>query len=264
MQQSILDGFACGPGRTALAASESTDQYLAISDGNARLRRKGEDIIVPAIGAGNLYCIASGVPTLPYPKLSADIAIRAILGFYENTNNAEVKLQLGNFVLDAHRKLRTRAKDQGLSPLGTSLGICWVNGNRFHFANIGDTRIYQMRGGELQCLTKDHSRREFASRGDLPEPEKPDRLAQAFLFGQSYPERNTSLQLDLGLDVNSMRTQSGDRFLIASRGLYKHVKAEQMTKALHGNLEHAANYLYQKAYQHEGEEEICAVVIGID
>lgn len=49
------------------------------------------------------------------------------------------------------------ARDPGLRGFGTTLTVAWSLGHALHFAHVGDSRAYLLRGGQLVRLTSDHT-----------------------------------------------------------------------------------------------------------
>ena len=245
------------------SASPPITQYLMVERGIATLWRKGTHISVPVEGIGQLYGIASGLNNLESAPLSVEVTIRAILGFYENSDKKALKLQIGDFILDAHRKLQRKAEKEGLPPLGSSMSMVWLIDKNCYWANIGNGRIYLLRNGELKQLSSDHNHSEFAKRHALQTPTEPNALAQAFLLGQEYPIKSKSLRMDLGLDIMNFKLAAGDCLFLCSASLHTSLDDSQIKAALETKPESASAHLLQMVEQNNFPGNIGALTIVI-
>ena len=63
---------------------------------------------------------------------------------------------LQNAVLEANRRIYELAQERH-SDLGTTVTVALVVGNQLTVANVGDSRTYLFRTGNLAVITRDHS-----------------------------------------------------------------------------------------------------------
>ena len=127
-------------------------------------------------------------------------------------------------------------------------------------ANIGDSRIYLMRNGELSQLTDDHSLpEELFRRGQLTKAEAaidPRRNIVTRVLGPSFGE---------GPDIQNLVPYVGDRILICSDGLYNEVDDDGIATALRTIPDPAvaARTLVQQANEHGGGDNISVVIVDV-
>ena len=130
-----------------------------------------------------------------------------------------------------------------------------------HFVGLwaGDSRIYLLRGGEIQMLSSDHSV-----------------VAELVLAGQmtwdeaeQHPQSNAITRAvgvgeELELDKVRGEVQPGDRFLICSDGLSKYATFAMLQKALSEMpIETVSDQLVQVALDGGGADNITVVVVDI-
>lgn len=214
----------------AIGSPFSEAQYISIGNGIAELLRKEKIITVPVSGIGQFYGIGVGLEATKTAKLSAEITIRAMLGFYENTRNSSFKLQLSEFILNSHRKLQQRAIKDQIPHLGSSLSMLWFVNESCYWGHVGDTKVLLLRDGELKQINPQHTTVGFARRDGTCPPEK-EELAQAFIRGQ-LQEDSGSIRLDLGIDVNHLILQADDVFLLCSNYVYRSLGMEKIREIL--------------------------------
>ena len=127
-------------------------------------------------------------------------------------------------------------------------------------ANIGDSRIYLLRNGELSQLTDDHSLpEELFRRGQLTKAEAaidPRRNIVTRVLGPSFGE---------GPDIQNLVPYVGDRVLICSDGLYNEVDDGGIAHALRtiDDPADAARALVDLANDHGGGDNISVVIVDV-
>ncbi|HUP85382.1 MAG TPA: hypothetical protein VM143_06925, partial [Acidimicrobiales bacterium] len=127
-------------------------------------------------------------------------------------------------------------------------------------ANIGDSRIYLMRNGELSQLTDDHSLpEELFRRGQLTKAEAavdPRRNIVTRVLGPSFGE---------GPDIQNLVPYVGDRILICSDGLYNEVDDDGIATVLRtvDDPTNAARMLVEQANAHGGADNISVVIVDV-
>lgn len=120
-----------------------------------------------------------------------------------------------------------RIADQGAG--GTTLTACWLHDGEVALAHIGDTRLYRLRAGKLERLTRDHSMvTELIEEGRLTEEEArchPDRVRLNRALAPDAPA-------EADLSVHDAR--SGDRLVLTSDGVHAVLPAEELAEILGG------------------------------
>lgn len=144
--------------------------------------------------------------------------------------------------------------------MGTTAAALALVGNKAWFANIGDSRIYLLRGSCLRQLSQDDSLVAQMVRDGLITPEQ----------GRSHHDRNilvralgTRPELNLGCEPTCIKCQPGDRFLLCSDGLYDLVSQQEILAETVADVGHAAERLIDIAKRRGGPDNISVVLIAI-
>lgn len=123
----------------------------------------------------------------------------------------------------------------------------------------GDSRIYRLRGGQLQQLTHDHSHvQEMVDRGLISEQE-----------AQHHPMSNVitravGSQNVLELDVASFPLQPGDTYMLCSDGLSKMLEEHEIARCLaQSNSYTSAQALIQAALERGADDNVTTAVVNI-
>lgn len=126
--------------------------------------------------------------------------------------------------------------------------------------NIGDSRVYRMRSGDLEQLTVDHSEvQEMLDRGLIDPAEAAD-----------YPRRNVVTRVlhaipDTTPDIWMTRPRPGDRYLVCTDGLHGPVRNALLTQILRREADPgmAVDVLVEAALVAGGPDNVTAVLIDI-
>ncbi len=158
-----------------------------------------------------------------------------------------------------HRK---SVEDPRCSGMGATLTAAALSGDTAELLQVGDSRAYLIRGGEIKLVTKDQSLvQQLVDVGQITEED-----AETHMF------RNVILQAlgaqsDLTPVVSRVRLQRGDVLLLCSDGLSGKLRAEEMREIVAragGDLAAACDQLIAEANARGGEDNITVVLARFD
>lgn len=118
-----------------------------------------------------------------------------------------------------------REKQKACGNTMSTVALLWIHAaeQRAAVLNVGDSRIYQFRGGKIVFQSMDHSVAQIAViMGEITQDEI-----------RSYPGRNRLIRAlgaeeTVGVDCKELDVQAGDAFLLCSDGLWELVHEERM------------------------------------
>ena len=147
--------------------------------------------------------------------------------------------------------------DAALTGMGTTLTVLWPDQENVLIAQVGDSRAYLLRSGEIKRVTEDHSIvADMVRRGVLTEEQA------ACHPLRNYITRAVGTDDTIEADMYVVKRQKGDRWLICSDGLYGQVPPEEMLQYFQlENMEEAADRLLQSALDHGGKDNISFVLL---
>jgi PPM family protein phosphatase len=128
-------------------------------------------------------------------------------------------------------------------------------------AHTGDSRLYRLRGGQLEQLTRDHSfSQELLDAGMVTEEEA--RLLPA----KNLVTRALGASAEVDPEVRDYALQSGDIVMMCSDGLTEMISyaeiAEQLLAAK-GDVQESARRLVDMANEAGGRDNVSVVVVGV-
>lgn len=188
-----------------------------------KLREVNEDSYLSRPDLG-LWVVADGMGGHD----AGDVASRMVvdeLGRLEPAASAPALLTaLEERVIHANRLLRQAAREKDPRGLiGCTLAALVIFDSAYACVWSGDSRIYRVRGGAIEQVTRDHTEaQELVDRGTLT-PEE----------ARAWPRRNVVTRAigvfdDPELEMVQGRVEDGDIFVICSDGLTQHVADEEI------------------------------------
>lgn len=124
------------------------------------------------------------------------------------------------------------AMQQDGANMQTTATVLWLGRHQAVMANIGDSRLYQFRGGKIVFQSLDHSVAQMAVMvGDIT----PEQIRG--YQGRSRLVRAVGMSPNLQIDTKVLDIQAGDRFLLCSDGFWENITETEMCYY----LEHSAD-----------------------
>lgn len=176
-----------------------------------RVRTINQDSLLERTEVG-LWAVADGLGGHANGEVASRMVCDALADFVPDASFEQMVEAAGgrlHEVNDHLVRVASRSANGGLS--GSTVVALMARGTRCAVLWVGDSRVYRMRDGQLQQLTRDHS----AESEGLTAPSN---VITRAVGGES------TLELDLYRD----RVQPGDRFLLCSDGLTKFVPESEI------------------------------------
>jgi len=143
-------------------------------------------------------------------------------------------------------------------PLGTTVVVLTLAGGRACWAHVGDSRLYRLRGGQLELLTADHT---LYGEPYLANPPIPldvphtNRLTQA-----------VGIRQDVAIASESDSVRPGDLFLLCSDGVSGFLEPAALHEKLttQPTLEAAGQSLIQSSLDAGGRDNASVVLVKVE
>jgi protein phosphatase len=179
----------------------------------------------------------------------------------ETKQVARINEKLRQAVMQANEVILNYGKaHREAKGLGSTVTFAMVLGGHAFIANVGDSRTYLLRHGQLKPVTKDHSLvARLVDAGHL----KPDEV-------YDHPQRNLITRSlgaghkDVEVDVYYLSLEPGDMLLLCCDGLWEMIRDKaEITRILTSDvsLESMCQQLIDAANNGGGEDNITALVV---
>lgn len=243
------------------------DNFIGLTD-RGRVRDNNEDTFIaqPLTGSGLIAaCVIDGVGGHEGGEVAAAIARETILQELDSLPAADAEA-LRRAIIRSNQNIyeenRQRAVSQPMACVCT-LALADIANNQFHYAHVGDTRLYLLRDESLIKITKDHSFVGFLEdSGRLSEEEamkhpKRNEINKALGF-----DPQIEIQPDY-IDTGTSPFLPGDMLMVCSDGLTDMVTLNNIAGILtdKATLPEKCEALVAAANEAGGKDNVTAVLV---
>ena len=244
---------------TALQSRDSgdtTDFSSAAATHVGKVRLCNEDRFIDC-PHGRLWAVADGMGGHKFGDLAATIAIHALAILAAGP--APITMQALIASLEAaNKEIRDTLEPSSLGSGSTIAGLL-IEDAAAHVFWLGDSRVYRLRGGRFDQLTKDHSVVQGLVDSGLMTQDQARCHPQANVI-----TRALGVESEIDLDICSTDFQRGDRFLLCSDGLVPVLAQLDMVRHLSGRPQNATESLMRAALATAALDNITLVAVAID
>jgi PPM family protein phosphatase len=234
---------------TQLRAGSATDV--------GRVRSNNQDQYLVTTG---LFAVADGMGGHAAGEVASLTAVEALKASYHGGSEGLVSA-----AQQANRSIFERAQgNPELHGMGTTLvAVALINEDgedRLAVVNVGDSRVYLLRQGELEQLTTDHSLvQELVDDGQLTE-----------LEAAVHPQRHVltralGVDSEVKVDLLQVLPMKGDRLLLCSDGLVRELTDTQVAGIMRrlADPTEASRELVAAALERGGNDNVTVVIVDV-
>lgn len=213
-------------------------------------------IVADGMGAHRAGDVAS--------KLAVDAVRDRIRTMLPRTEEDKVSTtQAIRYAVDhANAMIHQAAVDRGEnSGMGTTIALLLLRGRVGYVAHVGDSRVYRLRQGRLEAMTRDHSLLQAQVGAGLISGEE-----ARHSHNRNLVTRALGVEAKTECDVTALELDAGDTFLLCSDGLNTMVDDEDIALTLgelEPNLPLAVQCLVEIANDNGGHDNITVVGVRI-
>lgn len=224
-----------------------------------RVRRTNQDA---TLAGPTVFAVADGMGGHAAGDVASALAVGVLAGLGDEAELTPTEVV--EALAEANRRIAAQAQEGNTSGMGTTVaGVAVVTdgeGAQLMVFNVGDSRVYRQRNGELVQLSLDHSViAELLRDGQITAEE-----------ALTHPERHTitralGLETQLETDWHLEPIVEGDRFLICTDGLFNEVDTPALADELSSGRGAAASaqQLVEASLAHGARDNVSAVVVDV-
>ena len=219
-----------------------------------------------------IFVVCDGMGGHAAGEVASQIAVETVLGYFRDRKPAVEEdaylddAPLGARLLaDAVKKANDAILDyaeqnKNTSGMGTTLVAARFADGMFSIANVGDSRIYLFREGQLLQLTEDHSLVMEQVRRGMITLEQAKRSSAQNIITRALGTDESTLP-----DLGEFPAQDGDVLLLTTDGVLRHVDDVEIRSILLQlpSLQAACDTLVDAANEGGGEDNSTCVLIRV-
>ena len=239
-----------------------------------RVREHNEDMIA-VDGELGLAVLADGMGGYNAGEVASGIAVKTVVNLVREalqlqdltvpdpgTGLSRATIILRDAIQRANKIIyqtaRTQTQCQGM---GTTVVAALFYDNKVTVAHVGDSRLYRVRGHEIEQVTLDHSLlQDLVDRG-FYSPEEAQRASN-----KNYVTRALGVETQVDVEMQEYPVHKGDVYLLCSDGLSDMIGDDDMVVTVNtfgNNLFSVGQHLVQLANDNGGKDNISVVLAQV-
>ena len=215
--------------------------------------------------SGGLFIVADGMGGHAAGEVASEMAVQIVareLGNLRGLSDAEAASRMRSAIRKANAAIFDRTlAEHDKRGMGTTATVMVLFSRRYLIGQVGDSRAYLLREGDLLQLTKDHSYVQEQVDAGLLTPEQ----------ARTHPYSNVITRCvganeDVAPDIYFGNLERGDVVLLASDGLTGMLEDGQLATIMGAeeNPETCVNKMIADANRRGGLDNITAIVVRVD
>lgn len=209
---------------------------------------------------GALFLVADGMGGHAAGEVASEIAVDTVSNAYYQDDDEDVATSLLHAIRRANASIHQRAAENMLrSGMGTTCVSAVLRGSMGYIANVGDSRAYLVRRGQVKQVSQDHSWVAEQVRAGLLTEEQARTHAQ-----RNVITRCLGTQAEVEIDVFREQLEVGDSLILCTDGLSGLVSDEELLRIVEQFVPQESVYhLVERANENGGSDNITAIVVRV-
>ena len=207
----------------------------------------------------NLFLVADGMGGHKAGDYASRYISEHLVEHLKQAGNSEIIPLLREGIEKVNKMLYQESRDRAeLNGMGTTLVAAVIEDSIMYVANVGDSRLYQIRN-KLKQITRDHSYvEELVSLGQM------ERGSRDYREKKNIITRAVGTEEKLDIDFFEVSLEPGDYILMCSDGLSNMLEDAEMEEIICSELElgEKAEKLITVANDNGGKDNIGVVLIN--
>jgi len=246
---------------------------VGLSD-TGRIREHNEDTIA-ADGDLGLVVLADGMGGYNAGEVASGIAVKTVTNLVKEalelqdlsvpdatTGLSRPAIILRDAIQRANKIIYQTARSQAqCEGMGTTVVAAIFHDNKISIAHVGDSRLYRVRGNDIEQVTLDHSLlQELVDRG-FYSPEEAQRASN-----KNYVTRALGVENVVEVEMQEHPAQKGDVYLLCSDGLSDMIGDDDMAVTVNtfgNNPNSVTQHLIQMANDNGGKDNISVILAQV-
>lgn len=217
-------------------------------------RARNEDAVFCSSASG-LWAVADGMGGHKAGDYASEAIAQSLADVDLRGSISDCVDLIEDSLLEVNDHLRRHARSEcDGNTVGSTVVVLISRGEVGIALWAGDSRLYRLRGRNMQQITRDHNPiADLLDSGSVTEEE-------ALATDTHIITRAVGGQRELHLDVAVFDVVPGDTMLLCTDGLYREVDGQQLFEALQLDVEQAVDKLMENCLQGEARDNVSLVI----
>jgi protein phosphatase len=211
---------------------------------------------------GNLLLVCDGMGGHKGGEIASRLAVETISNYFEKLNDSyNISEEINKSLEASNTSIILKAKgDSDLTDMGSTVVLVLVKNGLAYYTSLGDSRIYKIRDGTIQQITKDNSLvQQMVDSNIITEDE-----------AKVHPKKNVITKALGTIDelvpdfYEPIKLQANDKLILCTDGLTDHVGEEEIFQLSENNPpQQAAQKLVELANERGGTDNITVQIAAV-
>jgi protein phosphatase len=233
---------------------------------NEKDRDSPATLVANADAPLQFYAVCDGMGGEAFGEIASLIAVKTVQKYQEmlsTINYHSIDKYIDMYIAEVNNLITEQSNNNDGIRIGTTIALVCFEDNMAHCYNIGDSRVYLLRGNKLQQLSEDHTHTVRSVKMGVMTAEE----------ARSHPYRNKLTQ-HLGMAPEemivepyrfSMRVKKNDKFLLCSDGVTDMIEDKEIEYIMKQKQDEGVTTvtLIKAAIQNGGNDNITALVAKV-
>lgn len=209
---------------------------------------------------GALFVVSDGLGGHSSGDVASAMAAQVIRDSYYQDADEDIAASLQRAIKQANGAIVERAaQNEAWSGMGTTVVAAVLRDDTLYAANVGDSRVYIVRGDTIRQITEDHSWVAQQIRAGQMTPEE----------ARDHPKRNVIYRClgedkDVEVDLFTEQVQDGDLLVLCTDGLSGQVSDDELLAMVRQyQPQESVQRLIARANENGGPDNITAIVVQV-
>ena len=211
---------------------------------------------------GSLLLVCDGMGGHKGGEFASRLAVETISNYFEKLNHSyNISEEINNSLEAANTSIILKAnEDPELNDMGSTVVLVLIKNGFAYYTSLGDSRIYKIRDGVLQQITKDNSLVQQMVDSNIITKDE----------AKVHPKKNvitkalgTNDELEPEI-YEPFELQANDKLILCSDGLTAHVDEKEIFQLTENNPpQEAAQKLVELANERGGTDNITVQIVAV-
>jgi serine/threonine protein phosphatase PrpC len=236
-----------------------------------RRRANNEDNLISVVpedsqllqAKGALFVVSDGMGGHAHGEIASELAVQNVKDYYYQDHQNDIPTALQEAIKQANIPIY-QANEAEIARGASNLGMgatcvaAVLHNQMLYAANVGDSRVYVLRAGQLRQVTRDHSLvARLVESGEITPAEARTHAKRNMIYrslGQSEVE----------VDLFTEPVQEGDTLILCTDGLCGVIEDEDLRTIVEQyNPTESVQHLIARANEEGGPDNVTAIVVRV-